>query len=76
MPEITITGDGTAQGVWAMLDIVEWPSKGEPVGIKGHGHYEEEYVREQGEWRIRRLRLTRLRRDPLPGGLPPDVFDE
>ena len=31
---------------------------------------EEEYVREDGTWRIASLRLVRLRVDLLPGGLP------
>lgn len=66
MPEIEITGDGTARGVWAMFDYVEWPEQsGERVGLHGYGHYVEEYVREDGAWRIARTRLERLRVDPL-----------
>ena len=66
MPEIEITGDGTARGVWAMFDYVEWPEQdGTRVGLQGYGHYREEYVREDGEWRIARIRLERLRIDPL-----------
>jgi uncharacterized protein (TIGR02246 family) len=66
MPEIEITGTDTARGVWAMADYVEWPEQdGRRVGIKGYGHYVEEYVREDGEWRIARSRLERLRVDPL-----------
>ena len=67
MPEIEITGDGTARGVWAMFDYVEWPEQqdGTRVGLQGYGHYREEYVREDGEWRIARTRLERLRVDPL-----------
>jgi ketosteroid isomerase-like protein len=66
MPEIEITGDGTARGVWAMFDYVEWPEQdGTRVGLQGFGHYREEYVRENGEWRIARTRLERLRVDPL-----------
>jgi uncharacterized protein (TIGR02246 family) len=66
MPEIEVAGDGTATGIWAMADYVEWPSApGERVGIQGYGHYHEEYVREEGRWRIARSRLERLRVDPL-----------
>ena len=67
MPEIEITGPDTATGTWAMADYVEWPSgaAGERVGIQGYGHYVEEYVRHDGEWRIARSRLDRLRVDPL-----------
>lgn len=66
MPEIELTGPDTARGVWAMTDYVEWPEQdGQRVGLLGYGHYVEEYVREDGEWRIARSRLDRLRVDPL-----------
>lgn len=66
MPEIEITGRDTARGVWAMSDYVEWPSEdGTRVGLRGYGHYVEEYVREDGRWCIARSRLERLRVDPL-----------
>jgi hypothetical protein len=72
MPEIEITGSDTARGTWAMFDYVEFPPRanGERVGLQGYGHYTEEYVREDGEWRIASLHLSRLRIDPLGGGLP------
>ncbi|MBV8983791.1 MAG: nuclear transport factor 2 family protein, partial [Acidimicrobiia bacterium] len=38
------------------------------ASFRGYGHYNEEYVREDGGWRIRRLVLTRLRVDPLTDG--------
>jgi uncharacterized protein (TIGR02246 family) len=67
MPEIEITGDGTARGTWAMFDYVEFPAGdgGARAGLKGYGHYHEDYVREDGEWRIRRSELSRIRIDPL-----------
>lgn len=67
MPEIEITGSNTASGIWAMFDYVEWPpgTDGIRIGLKGYGHYLEEYVREDGQWRIARIRLERLRVDPL-----------
>jgi uncharacterized protein (TIGR02246 family) len=72
MPEIEVTDDGTARGTWAMFDYVEWPTAdgAERVGLQGYGHYVEEYVREDGRWRISRSRLVRLRIDPLGAGLP------
>jgi hypothetical protein len=72
MPEIEITGADTARGVWAMFDYVEFPTgaDGARFGLQGYGHYTEEYVREDGEWRIASLHLSRLRIDPLDGGLP------
>jgi uncharacterized protein (TIGR02246 family) len=72
MPEIEITGDGAARGIWAMFDYVEWPptAAGERIGLHGYGHYVEVYVREEGVWRIARTRLERLRVDPLGNALP------
>jgi uncharacterized protein (TIGR02246 family) len=59
MPEIALTGPATATGIWAMYDFVDMPQ----LVLHGWGHYHEEYVKQDGQWRIRRLRLTRLRLD-------------
>ena len=40
------------------------------TGLQGYGHYLEEYIREDGQWRISRTRLERLRVDPLGAGSP------
>lgn len=67
MPEIEILGPDTARGIWAMSDFVEWEAgvDGKRRGLRGYGHYFEEYRREDGAWRIARCRLVRLRVDPL-----------
>jgi SnoaL-like domain len=67
MPEIALTGPDTASGTWAMFDYVEWPlsEDGSRVGLHGYGHYLEDYIREDGEWRISRTQLRRIRVDPL-----------
>ena len=70
MPEITITGPDTATGIWAMFDYLTFPGDGPPKGLRGHGHYHEQYRRVDGVWRIQHLVLTRLRVDPLDGGFP------
>ncbi len=62
MPEIALTGPDTATGVWAMYDFVDLPQ----LVLHGWGHYHEEYVKQDGAWRIRRLRLTRLKLDITP----------
>jgi uncharacterized protein (TIGR02246 family) len=62
MPEITVTGPDTATGIWAMHDSLVFPTD-PPSAMRGWGHYTEEYVRDDGVWRIRRLLLTRLRVD-------------
>jgi hypothetical protein len=57
-----------------MQDHLEWPQPiqlkeaPEARGFSGFGHYEEEYVLEDGAWKMHFLRLTRLRIDPLPTG--------
>ena len=63
MPEIELTGPGTASGIWAMLDVVKLGA-----GFVGYGHYHEEYRKVEGDWRISRLRLTRLH---IEGAEPP-----
>ncbi|ONH58198.1 hypothetical protein CcI49_22085 [Frankia sp. CcI49] len=72
MPELELTGPDTARGTWAMFDYVEWPApeSGGRVGLQGYGHYVEEYVREDGRWRINRSRLERLRVDSLASDVP------
>ncbi len=71
MPEIVLTGATSARGIWAMQDWVEFPAlirKGPAAGyfgFVGNGHYEEEYRKEGGEWRIAFMRLTRLKMTPI-----------
>jgi len=55
MPEIELTGPDRATGIWAMVDVVKLGA-----GFVGYGHYHEEYRKVEGDWRIARLRLTRL----------------
>ena len=68
MPEIKITSETTASGVWAMFDWVDDPDSGR--AFQGYGHYHEDYEKgADGQWRIKRLRLTRVRvdaRSPTP----------
>jgi SnoaL-like domain len=78
MPEILLTGPDTAKGVWAMFDWVEFPEvrdtgHGVNRGFTGYGHYEEEYRREGGVWRISFLRLTRLWFAQITDASPPPV---
>lgn len=56
MPEIEITSDTTARGIWSMTDYIILPD----CSLKGWGHYHEEYEKEGGVWRIKRMHLTRL----------------
>jgi len=66
MPEITITGETSATGIWPMVDRLRM-DPGAPVkGLVGYGHYHETYRRENGAWKIQSLRLSRLRVDVTP----------
>jgi len=60
MPELELTSDATATGIWALHDIVIWPSG---VRLDGYGHYHETYERGADGWRITSSTLTRLHTD-------------
>jgi len=60
MPEIELTSATTAQGIWAMEDMLRWSDGRE---LHGYGYYHESYVKIDGAWYISRLKLTRLRTD-------------
>ena len=65
MPEVTLQSETTASLVIAMFDYVEAPGD-RPIRLRGYGHYHESFIKsDDGQWRIRRLQLTRLRVDPL-----------
>ncbi len=64
-PEIELTGADTASGIWAMNDLVDFPT----FAIRGWGHYRETYVRTDDGWKIQSSTLTRLRVD-TEGELP------
>jgi hypothetical protein len=57
-PEIDVLTDNTARGIWALEDILRFPS-GELL-LNGFGHYHETYEKVGGDWQIKTSRLTRL----------------
>lgn len=57
-PEIDLTSDTTANGVWAMQDVVRFAPG---ITMHGFGHYVETYEKREGQWVIRSSTLTRLR---------------
>ncbi|MGB8364497.1 MAG: nuclear transport factor 2 family protein [Rhizomicrobium sp.] len=64
--EIEIIDSMNAKGIWAMQDVIEWEDRHPREGWKsilGRGHYHETYRKEDGQWRIATLKLTRLRLD-------------
>ncbi|MCP1471762.1 hypothetical protein J3E64_003475 [Sphingobium sp. OAS761] len=58
MPEITLTGDDTAEGIWYLEDIF--------INLEGRTHtigsaiYRDQYLREDGAWRIARTEYDRV----------------
>lgn len=56
MPEIELTSATTATGIWSMWDFIRTP-KGT---FQGWGHYHEEYVKEGSDWKLKKIKLTRL----------------
>ncbi len=54
-PEIDIINDHSARGRWALNDRVEMADN---KVFMGHGHYDEDYVKENGSWKIKRSKLT------------------
>jgi hypothetical protein len=56
-PEIQITSDTTARGIWVLNDrlIVQTIST-----LNGWGYYDDEYMKENGEWKIKSTKITRI----------------
>lgn len=63
MPEIELTSPTTAVGIWSMEDMLRWPKGSAMRDMHGFGHYRETYQRLPVGWRIKTLKLTRLRVD-------------
>lgn len=57
MLEIELTSATTAHVVLAMFDDVRLPT----CNFKGWGHYHDDFVKEDGRWKIKKIHLTRLR---------------
>ena len=57
MPELELTSETTATGIWAMYDYLRLPK----CTFQGWGHYHETYRKEaDGKWRIASIHLTRV----------------
>lgn len=60
-PEITLTSNTTATGIWAMEDELWWDNEGTEEHLHGYGHYHEEYRYVNGRWLISFRTLSRIR---------------
>ena len=65
MPDIEILSEATARGVWAMVDIIEYPATSGKTSSRGYGYYHEQYRKVDGVWRISSLLLVRHRVEEL-----------
>jgi len=66
MPEINLTSATSAEGIWAMHDVVDFGEDAPFRGLRGYGHYHETYTKgADGVWRIQTCKLTRLRIEAL-----------
>ena len=70
MPEITLTSPVSAEGVWAMEDMLWWEHKGVAHWTHGYGHYHETYEKHGGQWLIASRKLIRTRVDNGTGARP------
>ncbi len=68
-PEITVTSDTTASGIWAMEDMLRWDDPEAPLEtLHGYGHYRETYRKIDGCWLVQTMKLTRMRVDIIGKG--------
>ena len=61
MSEIEVTSATEANGIWTMEDELWYPETSSWRWAHGYGTYYENYVVEDGAWRIRSIRLTRIK---------------
>jgi hypothetical protein len=68
-PEIELTGPGTATGRWALDDVVVLVDLG--MTVRGAAYYEDDYVKVDGDWRIKHTGYKRVYEELAPR--PSDV---
>lgn len=66
-PEINLTGENSASGVWAMEDMLFWKQGEEDHWLHGFGHYHERYRKGPKGWQFVYRKLTRIRVKTSPG---------
>lgn len=61
MAEVEVLSPMSARGIFAMEDLIWWPQGSRRKTLHGWGHYHESFEKIGGTWRIKTLKLTRLR---------------
>jgi len=59
--EIEVTGENTARAIWSMTDRLFMPAGGGYAVMTGYGYYHETYEKIGGAWKIKTLRIERIR---------------
>lgn len=59
--EIDITSETTAAAIWSMTDRLFMPAGAAFSCMVGYGHYHETYEKIDGAWKLKTLRMTRIR---------------
>jgi hypothetical protein len=59
--EISVTSASTASAIWSMTDRLFMPAGGDYAVMTGYGYYHETYEKVHGTWKIKTLRIERLR---------------
>lgn len=59
--EITLTSDSTATAIWPMTDRLFMPPGKAFSVMTGYGYYHETYEKIGGAWKIKTLRIQRIR---------------
>ena len=63
LPEIELTSDTTATGIWAVHLFAKMP---DGTGVDAFGHYRNSYLKVDGSWRLSSLKLEWLHREIRP----------
>jgi hypothetical protein len=61
VPEIEMRSPDTAAAIWPFSDVIDQRRSGEGLYRRGTGHYHETYRKENGQWLISTMRITRVR---------------
>ncbi len=59
--EIEITSDTTARAIWALNDYMF--NRQTNKGSRGYGYYEDAYVKEAGDWKIKSCTVTHVHKE-------------
>lgn len=59
--EVTLTSDTTASAIWPFTDRLYMPAGAPFSAVIGHGYYHETYEKTGGHWKIKTLRIQRIR---------------